>query len=62
MKEPSNGPTVRIADHQDAGVPFPMVLDQKKNLVRPAIIWADQRSADVAPFGIVSEIVVAQKS
>src|SRR6201984_323637 len=24
-----------------------VLLDQKKNLVRPAIIWADQRSADL---------------
>ncbi len=24
-----------------------VLLDTKKNLVRPAIIWADQRSADV---------------
>ena len=26
-----------------------VLLDQKKNLVRPAIIWADQRSADLLP-------------
>jgi xylulokinase len=26
-----------------------VLLDQKKRLVRPAIIWADQRSADVLP-------------
>jgi sugar (pentulose or hexulose) kinase len=29
-----------------------VLLDQKKNLVRPATIWADQRSAD-----LLSEIV-----
>ena len=26
-----------------------VLLDQRKNLVRPAIIWADQRSADLLP-------------
>ena len=26
-----------------------VLLDQRKKLVRPAIIWADQRSADLLP-------------